>query len=248
MLRDAPGKPRMVFTPPSIKIFCDSADAGSMVEMAKNPRISGFTTNPTLMRKAGVSDYRAFARSVLAQIPDRPISFEVLADDFSTMERQALEISGWGPLVYVKIPVTNTRREPSFPLIRALSHRGVRVNVTAVFTLEQVHRAAEALQGGEPSVVSLFAGRIADSGRFPGPHATAAAGICRSFDPRIELLWASPREVLNLIEAAQAGCDIVTATPDLLKRMESWGKDLGDFSLETVKMFHDDARAAGYTL
>ena len=219
-----------------------------MLQLAKNPRISGFTTNPTLMRKAGVTDYRAFARSALDAVTDRPISFEVLADDFATMERQALEISSWAKNVYVKIPVTNSARESSAGLVKKLAQAGVKVNVTAVFTPAQVKVVAAALAGGPPSVVSVFAGRIADSGRDPKPLMHESLNFCRAADKNIELLWASPREVLNVVEAESVGCDIITATPDLLAKLPSLGKNLDDFSLETVEMFLRDAKAAGYVL
>lgn len=231
-----------------IKLFADGADRASMIALAKDPRIRGFTTNPTLMRKAGITDYRAFARSVLDGITDHPISFEVFSDELPEMERQALEISSWGKNVYVKIPVTNCKRESAVGLVKSLSARGVKLNVTAVFTHGQVREMAAALKGGAPSVISVFAGRIADSGRDPKPHMAEALGICRGTDARIELLWASPREVYNIAEADSVGCDIITATPDLLKKLELFGKDLGDFSLETVEMFYRDARAAGYQL
>lgn len=231
-----------------IKLFCDAADRASMIEQLRDPRVRGFTTNPTLMRKAGVADYRAFARAVLEVIREHPVSFEVFSDDFPEMERQALEISSWAPNVYVKIPVTNCRRESAAGLVRSLAARGVKQNVTAVFTHHQVREMAAALAGGPPSVISVFAGRIADSGRDPKPHMAEALKLCRAADPRIELLWASPREVLNVAEAESVGCDIITATPDLLKKLELFGKDLGDFSLETVEMFYRDAKAAGYRL
>jgi transaldolase len=231
-----------------IKIFADGASLPSMLESARNPNIAGFTTNPTLMRKAGVADYRAFAREVLAVISDKPISFEVFADEVEEMRRQAQEIATWGDNVYVKIPVTNTRGAPSTVLVRELAAAGVKVNVTAICTLEQVREMARALAGGPPSVVSVFAGRIADTGRDPVPLMREALGICRAADARIELLWASPRELLNAVQAAEVGCDIITMTSDLLKKLELLGKDLGDFSLDTVQMFHRDAKAAGYTL
>src|SRR5262245_52715534 len=219
-----------------------------MLESARDPRIAGFTTNPTLMRKAGVADYRAFAQQVLAEIRDKPISFEVFADDTANMRRQAKEIATWGANVYVKIPVTNTKGAPSTDLIRELSAGGVKLNVTAICTLEQVREVAGALAGGAPSVVSVFAGRIADTGRDPIPLMREALGICRAADRRIELLWASPREALNIAQAAELGCDIITVTPDLLAKLALYGKDLGAFSLETVQMFHRDAEAAGYKL
>jgi transaldolase len=231
-----------------IKIFADGASLPALIEAARNPGISGFTTNPTLMRKAGVTDYRAFAKEALAAIRDKPISFEVFADDFAEMRRQAVDIATWGDNVYVKIPITTTRRESCVGLVNELSHSGVKLNVTAICTLEQVSQTAHALRGGSPSVVSVFAGRIADTGRDPIPLMREALALCRAADLRIELLWASPREVLNIVQAADVGCDIITVTPDLLKKLELFGKDLADFSLETVEMFYRDAKAAGYEL
>ena len=232
----------------AIKIFADGASLPSMLESARNPRIAGFTTNPTLMRKAGVTDYRAFARQVLAEIRDRPISFEVFADDTANMRRQALEIATWGDNVNVKIPVTNTRGEPSTGLIRELAAAGVKLNVTAICTLAQVRDVAQALKGGPTSIVSVFAGRIADTGRDPIPLMREALAICRQADARVQLLWASPRELLNIVQAAEMGCDIITVTPDLLAKLALYGKDLATFSLETVQMFYRDAQAAGYEL
>jgi transaldolase len=231
-----------------IKIFADGASLPSMLESARDPRISGFTTNPTLMRKAGISDYRAFAKEVLAAITDRPISFEVFADDTSEMRRQAREIATWGANVYVKIPVTNTRREPTTDLVRELAGAGVKLNVTAICTVAQVREVARALEGGAPSVVSVFAGRIADTGRDPIPLMQESLAVCRAAGKSVELLWASPRELLNIVQAAEIGCDIITVTPDLLKKLELVGKDLSDFSLETVQMFFRDAEAAGFKL
>jgi transaldolase len=199
------------------------------------------------MQKAGVRDYRQFAHEVLAAIPDRPISFEVFSDEFAEMERQAREIATWGRFVYVKIPVTNTRAKPAYDLIHRLSHSGVSVNVTAVMTLEQVERSVEALRGGAPSNVSVFAGRIADTGRDPVPMMADALRIL-AVEPRAELIWASPRELLNLFQADAIGCHIVTVTTDILKKLDLIGKDLGEFSLETVKMFHRDALKAGLSL
>jgi len=241
----------MVTSPVSlqkIKIFADGASVPSILESAKNPRIAGFTTNPTLMRKDGVSDYRAFAKEVLAHVKTQPISFEVFADEFPEMRRQALEIKTWGDNVYVKIPITNTRRESSIPLVKELASSGVKLNVTAICTLDQVRDTAQALKGGAPSVISVFAGRIADTGRDPVPLMREALGICRAAGKGIELLWASPRELLNIIQAAEVGCDIITVTPDLLKKLDLVGKDLADYSLETVQMFFRDAQAAGYKL
>jgi transaldolase len=230
-----------------IKIFADGADKAGILELAGNPMISGFTTNPTLMRKAGVTDYREFARDILNAITDKPISFEVFSDDFEIMESQALEIASWGPNVYVKIPVTNTKGESSLPLVRRISAAGVRVNVTAMMTREQVAAAIPALIEGPGGYVSVFAGRVADSGRDPMPIMQAILGDL-SEHPSIELIWASPREVLNIVQADQIGCHIITVTSDLLKKLNLIGKDLDEFSLDTVKMFHNDAAAAGYRL
>jgi transaldolase len=230
-----------------VKIFADGADAASMLELARRPYVAGFTTNPTLMRKARVADYRAFAREVLQAVPDRPISFEVLADELPEMERQAREIASWGPNVFVKVPVTNTRRETTSPLVRRLAGDGIQVNVTAVFTLEQVRAVADDLAGGPASYVSVFAGRIADTGRDPVPLMAEAVRILAPH-PREELIWASPRELLNVFQADAIGCHVITATPDVLAKLALVGKDLADFSLETVKMFADDARQADYSL
>lgn len=230
-----------------VKIFADGADLEGMREMARHPWIKGFTTNPTLMRKAGVVDYRAFARDVLVAIPDRPISFEVFSDEFGEMAHQAREIATWGKNVYVKIPVTNTRREPSTRVIRDLSSAGVKVNVTAILALDQVRDVAAALAGGAPAYVSVFAGRVADTGRDPVPLMAAACEIV-AVSPNIELIWASPREVLNIFQADAMGCHIITVTNDILKKLDTVGKDLHEFSLETVRMFRGDAIRAGYTL
>jgi len=233
----------------SIKLYSDGADLASLLEMAKNPQISGFTTNPTLMRKAGVSDYAAFARQVLAEIKDRPISFEVFADEFAEMAKQARLIAGWASNVYVKIPITNTRGESSAELVHDLSvNARVQLNVTALCTLEQVHQTTQALRGGAPAVVSVFAGRIADTGRDPVPLMKAARAICDASGASAELLWASPRELLNIVQAEQAGAHIITVPPDMLKKMALFGKSLADYSLETVRMFYGDAAAAGYKL
>ena len=230
-----------------VKIFADGAELAGMLALYRQPYIRGFTTNPTLMNKAGIRDYRAFAREVLSAIPDRPISFEVFSDEFDDMERQAREIATWGQHVYVKVPVTNTRREPAYDLIRRLSHAGVKVNVTAIMTLEQVREVTDAVRGGAPSNVSVFAGRIADTGRDPVPIMTDALEIMQAA-PDAELIWASPRELLNIVQADAIGCHIITVTPDILKKLDGIGKDLAEFSLDTVKMFHDDARKAGFTL
>jgi transaldolase len=230
-----------------IQVFADGADRDAMLELAAQPHIAGLTTNPTLMRKAGITDYRAFAQSVLSEIKKKPISFEVFSDDFREMERQAHEIASWGANVYVKIPVTNTRAESSAKLIRRLARAGVKQNVTALMTLEQVAEVSTALGGDVPSYISVFAGRIADTGRDPMPIMTAAVQTMRP-TPNQRLIWASPREVLNIFQADQIGCHIITVTNDLLKKLGSVGKDLAQFSLETVQMFHDDAQAAGFTL
>jgi transaldolase len=231
----------------NIKIFADGADRAGMLEMHALPYIKGFTTNPTLMRKAGVADYRAFARDILSVIQDRPISFEVFSDEFAEMERQAHEIAGWGENVYVKIPVTNTRREPAYDLAKRLSHAGVKINVTALMTAEQVAEVARRVQGGAPSCISVFAGRIADTGRDPEPIMKAALAAMRAA-PNSELIWASPRELLNIYQADAMGCHIITVTNDVLKKLALVGKNLDDFSLETVEMFYRDAKKAGYTL
>jgi len=231
----------------NVKIFADGADKAGMLEMYRKPFIRGFTTNPTLLRKAGVKDYAAFARQILRDIPDRPISFEVFSDEFEEMEVQARKISAWGPNVYVKIPVTNTRRESSVPLIRKLSQAAVQVNVTALMTLDQVRDVSQALEGGPHAYVSVFAGRIADTGRDPMPLMAAAVEILRPY-PKLELIWASPRELLNIFQADQVGCQVITATNDILKKLELVGKDLHAFSLDTVKMFREDAVKAGYVL
>lgn len=230
-----------------VKIYADGADKTGMLEMYRQPYIKGFTTNPTLMRQAGITDYAAFAREILQAIPDRPVSFEVFSDEFSEMERQAHVIAQWGASVYVKIPVTNTRRESAVSLIRRLAGAGIQLNVTALMTLAQVREVSAALAGGASSYVSIFAGRIADTGRDPMPLMAAAVELLRPY-PNLELIWASPRELLNLFHADAVGCHIITMTNDLLKKLNLIGKDLDDFSLDTVKMFYDDAAKARYTL
>jgi transaldolase len=230
-----------------VKLFADGADLAGMKEMAANPLIKGFTTNPTLMRKAGISDYRAFAAEVLSLIPDRPVSFEVFADDFGEMEAQAREIASWGRNVNVKIPVTNTRKEFSGPLVERLSKAGVMLNVTAVMTLDQIERITERLDSKTPAIISVFAGRIADTGRDPMPIMRKAVQIMQA-RPKAELIWASPRELLNVFQAEAVGCHIITATNDILKKLLLVGKDLDLYSLETVEMFYNDAKAAGYTI
>ena len=230
-----------------VKIFADGADKAGILEMYRHPLIKGFTTNPTLMQKAGVSNYEAFALDLLHTIPDRPISFEVFSDDFAEMERQARKIAAWGDNVYVKIPVTNTRAEPSGKLIHELAQAGVKLNVTALTALDQVRDVTAALAGGPPAMVSVFAGRVADTGRDPVPHMAAALELVRPC-PNIEVIWASPRELLNIFQADAIGCHIITATYDILKKLHLVGKDLHEYSLDTVRMFHDDAMKAGYTL
>ena len=230
----------------NVKLFADGADRAGMLEMYQKPYIRGFTTNPTLMKKAGISDYEGFAHEILQEITDRPISFEVFADDFDEMERQALKIRTWGENVYVKIPVSNTRQQMSYGLIERLSGAGVHLNITAILTLEQVRAVAAAVQNGPASVVSVFAGRIADTGLDPVPVMSEALKILE-VAPQAELLWASPREVLNIYQADAIGCHIITATNDILRKLSLSGKDLADYSLETVQMFYDDANRAGYT-
>jgi len=230
-----------------VKLFADGAEKKSMLELYANPAIQGFTTNPTLMRKAGISDYEGFARDILSVITDRPVSFEVFADDFPEMERQARLINTWGSNVYVKIPITNTRRESCCPLIEKLSADGIKINVTAILTLEQVSEVVEALAGNAPSYVSVFAGRIADTGVDPVPMMSRAVDILRPH-PQMELIWASPRELLNVFQAHCIRCHIITATPDILKKLSLFGKDLDEYSLETVRMFADDAAKSGFTL
>jgi transaldolase len=230
-----------------IRLFADGADLKNIRELAANPKIQGFTTNPTLMRAAGVSDYRAFAFDVLKVVTGRPISFEVFADDFPTMEAQAREIAKWSENVYVKIPITNTKGESSCPLIGRLAKVGVKLNVTAIMTLDQVGEVGQSLDPAVPAVVSVFAGRVADTGRDPVPHMAKALELLRD-RPKAELLWASPRELLNIFQADAIGCHIITATPDVLKKLSLVGKDLEVYSRETVSMFYNDAKAAGFTI
>ena len=230
-----------------VKIFADGADKEGMLAAYKNPIIKGFTTNPTLMHKAGVKNYPEFAQEISRAIPDRPISFEVFSDEFDEMERQALEIAGWGKNIYVKIPITNTCRESSNGLIRRLARAGVQINVTAVMTLDQVRDVAPCLAECPSGYVSIFAGRIADTGRDPIPIMAAAVELLRPC-PNLELIWASPRELLNIFHADTVGCHIITVTHDVLKKLNLIGKNLHDYSLETVKMFYGDAEKAGYSL
>ena len=230
-----------------VKIFADGADRASILELACNPVIQGFTTNPTLMRKAGIADYEAFGRELASAVPDRPFSFEVLSDDFDEMEAQALNIASWGDNVYVKIPITNTKAESAAPLIQRLAHQGVKVNVTALMTIDQVDEVVPSLKHGPPSCISIFAGRVADAGVDPLPTMRAALDRIGPY-PQIELIWASPRELFNVIQANEIGCHIITVTHDLLKKLPLLGKDLHEYSLDTVKMFYNDAKAAAFTL
>ena len=230
-----------------VKIFADGADRAAILDLADNPLIKGFTTNPTLMRKAGITEYESFGRSLAREIPNRPFSFEVLSDDFDEMEQQALNIATWGDNVYVKIPITDTRGRSSASLVKRLAERGVKVNVTALMTLEQVDTVLPSLRDGPPSCISIFAGRIADAGCDPLPVLCQALARLRS-QPQIELIWASPRELFNIVQADQIGCHIITVTHDLLKKLPLLGRDLTEYSLDTVKMFVADARAAGFVL
>jgi transaldolase len=230
-----------------IKLFADGADLIGIARLAADPRIKGFTTNPTLMRAAGVTDYRAFAHDLLKLVPTRPVCFEVFADDLPTMAEQAREIASWGENVFVKVPVSTTQGESCAPIVAALSGEGVKLNVTAIMTIEQVTEVRDALAPDVAAIVSVFAGRIADTGRDPVPHMAQAVEILRE-RPKAELLWASPRELLNLFHADSVGCHIITMTPDLLKKLSVVGHDLETFSRETVAMFRTDALAAGYDI
>lgn len=230
-----------------IKLFADGAELGGILEMYENPNIKGFTTNPTLMRKANISDYELFARSVLEEIEDLPVSFEVFADEFEEMERQARKISKWGKNVNVKIPIMNTKGESSIPTIKKLSEEGVVLNVTAIMTTEQVEEVSRVISPNAEAIISVFAGRVADTGRDPIPHMKKCLGLLADL-PKAELLWASPREVLNVFQANDIGCNIITATNDILKKLQLFDKDLISYSRETVEMFHTDALAAGYNI
>ncbi len=230
-----------------IKLFADGADFDGIVKMARNPAVKGFTTNPSLMRKAGVDDYESFARKVLAAVPDRPVSFEVFADDFPSMAEQARAIAAWGPNVNVKIPITNTKGQSAAELLRALSSDGVVLNVTAIFTLDQVRAVADALDPAMPAIVSVFAGRIADTGVDPMPHMMACKQIL-SARPKAQLLWASTRELLNIFHAEECGCDIITVPNEFLGKLDLIDKDLVEYSRETVQAFYKDATAAGYRI
>ncbi len=234
-------------TPSTVKIFADVADLDVILRLAREPIVKGFTTNPTLMWRSGITDYEGFAQKILENVAGRPVSFEVFSDDFAEMERQARVIASWHPNVYVKIPVMNTRAESTEELIRVLSADGVRLNVTALLSLEQVDRVAAAMVPGALGIISIFAGRIADTGRDPVPVMRSAAMRIAPHDG-LELLWASSRELYNLVQAEESGCDIITLTDDLLRKVPLLGRDLEELSLETVRMFHRDACAAGYVL
>ncbi|QWD78313.1 transaldolase [Polynucleobacter sp. MWH-Svant-W18] len=230
-----------------VKIFADGADKAGMLEMYKKPFVKGLTTNPTLMKKAGVIDYRAFCKDILTSINDKPLSFEVFSDDFAEMERQALEIASWGDNVYVKIPITNTKQEYCYALVEKLAKQKVKLNVTALMTLDQVRNVVAALDPNIPSYVSVFAGRVADTGYDPVPLMTSAVEILKAA-PAAELIWASPRELLNIFQADEIGCHVITVTNDILKKLSLVGYDLNEYSLDTVKMFYADAVAAGFKL
>ncbi len=230
-----------------IKIFSDGADLDSIIEAYQQGVVKGFTTNPTLMSKAGITNYLAFAREVLRVVTDLPVSFEVFADTFDEMHRQAMTLKALGENVYVKIPITNTKKESAVPLIRKLAGEGLKLNITAILPVSQVEEVAAALNPDVPAIVSVFAGRIADSGRDPIAVMTESLDILKPL-PKAELLWASPREALNILQAEAIGCHIITVTPDLLKKAALFGKDLEEFSLETVKMFYDDARKSGFSI
>jgi transaldolase len=231
----------------SVHIYADGADLASIRELASNPLIAGFTTNPTLLRKAGVTDYAGFSRQLLEVVPDRPISFEVFADTIDEIERQALEIAGWGDHVFVKLPITTTDGTSLAPLAKDLAGQGVKLNVTALMTAAQVAEITPALADGPECFVSVFAGRVADTGRDPLPIMVEALEIMAAH-PNMRLIWASPRELLNVFQADQIGCHVITVTPDVLAKLSLVGKDLDEFSLETVRMFFDDAAASGFTL
>jgi transaldolase len=231
----------------NVKIFADGADKQGMIEMYNKSYIKGLTTNPTLMKKAGITDYEAFAKDILQTITDKPLSFEVFSDDMEEMKRQALKIAQWGENVYVKIPITNTKKISTIPLIRELSNSGVKINITAMMTLDQVRSVVSNLNPEVPSFVSVFAGRIADTGVDPLPIMREVVEITNQ-KPKAEVIWASPRELFNIFQADQIGCQIITVTNDILKRLNTIGYDLDTFSLDTVKMFYNDASAAGYSL
>lgn len=230
-----------------VKIFADGADKAGMLEMYEKPYVKGLTTNPTLMKKAGITDYRAFCKDILTSIKDKPLSFEVFSDDFSEMERQALEIASWGENVYVKIPITNTKQVACYKLVKRLAAKKVKLNVTALMTLDQVKNVVASLEPNIPSYVSVFAGRVADTGYDPLPMMAKAVDILKAA-PASELIWASPRELLNIFQADDIGCHVITVTNDILKKLSLVGYDLDQYSLDTVKMFYKDAVDAGFKL
>ena len=230
-----------------VKIFADGADKTAMLEMYQKPFIKGLTTNPTLMNKAGIRDYRAFCKDILLSIKDKPLSFEVFSDDFKEMERQALEIASWADNVYVKIPITNTKSETCYDLVKKLAKEKVKLNVTALMTLDQLSHVVESLDASVPSYISIFAGRVADTGRDPLPMMSEALNRMKS-NPLSELIWASPRELLNIFQADDIGCHVITVTNDILKKLSLVGYDLDKYSLDTVKMFYNDAVVAGFKL
>lgn len=230
-----------------VKIFADGAEKKAMLEMYKLPHVKGFTTNPSLMRKVGIDDYEAFAKDILSVIPDRSISFEIFADEFDEMERQARKITTWGKNVSVKIPITNTKKQSAIPLVKKLSQDGIALNVTAMFTLEQVQDVVDAVKGGAHCFVSVFAGRIADTGVDPVPMMAESVKRLKAA-PNTELIWASPRELLNIFQADDIGCHVITVTSDIIKKLSLVGKDMNEYSLDTVKAFYDDGKAAGYKI
>jgi transaldolase len=231
-----------------IKIYSDGADRASLLEMNLNPKIAGITTNPSLMRKAGVTDYRGYCKEILTHVTEKPISFEVFADDIAEMKRQALEIKTWGKNVFVKIPITNSKGESCLPLVKELSQAGVKLNVTALFTIEQVRGTCDAVRGGSPTIVSVFAGRLADTGVDPMPLMRASLPLCVAAGKDVELLWASTREVYNVVQAEETGCHIITAPADIIKKMAGFGKTALEMSLDTVRTFKADSEAAGFKL
>lgn len=231
-----------------IKIYSDGADRASLLEMNGNPKITGITTNPSLMKKAGITDYRGFCKEILTHVTEKPISFEVFADEIAEMKRQALEIKTWGKNVYVKIPITNSKGESTLPLVKDLSHAGVKLNITALFTIEQVKGTCDAVKGGAPAIVSVFAGRLADTGVDPMPLMRQSRELCVAAGKDVELLWASTREVYNIVQAEEAGCHIITAPADIIKKMSGFGKTAVEMSLDTVRTFKADSEAAGFKL
>jgi transaldolase len=230
-----------------VKIFADGADKSTMLEMYAKSHIHGLTTNPTLMRKSGITDYKKFCLDILQTIKDKPLSFEVFSDDFKEMKRQAMEIASWADNVYVKIPITNTKKETCYELVKTLSHEGVKLNVTALMTLDQVQNVVNHLNPDIASYISIFAGRVADTGRDPIPMMQEALSMMK-VQPLSELIWASPRELLNLFQANDIGCHVITVTTDILKKLDLIGYDLEEYSLDTVKMFYNDSIVAGFKL